>query len=98
MNWLRFEMRLPRRSAASRAGMENPEPVSPNKKRDGNKRIVTDVEQVAAEHRSRDGAHVCENDAHENEQSDLHPATPKLRRVQQAEDYSRGGNSGGYSE
>ena len=52
---------------ASRAGIENPEPVSAYKKRDGNKRIVTYVEQVAAKHRARDGAHVGENDAHEDE-------------------------------
>jgi hypothetical protein len=64
---LRDALALSRRRRASRAGIENPEPVSAYKKRDGNKRIVTYVEQVAAEHGPRDGAHVRENDAYENE-------------------------------
>src|SRR5579862_2331875 len=98
MNWLRFEMRLPRKWRGSRAGIENAQPVSSYKKRDGNKRIVTYVEQVATEHSARDGTHIRENDPHENEQCDLHPATPKLRRVQQTEKYSRRDDSRSYSE
>src|SRR6185437_7138893 len=90
--------RLSRKQRGSWTGIEDPEPVSPDKKRDGNKRIVTYMEQIAAEDRSRDRAHICENDADDNEQSDLHPATPKLRRVQQTENYSRGDDSRGYSE
>src|ERR1700722_6648753 len=75
-----------------------PQPMRSYKQADHLKRIIARVDNKTCHYAARYGASKCQHNSNENQQSDLAPAAPQLRGVQQAEKGSGGENSPHFSE
>src|ERR1700722_18354164 len=75
-----------------------PQPMRSYKQADHLKRIIARVDNKTCHYAARYGASKCQHNSNENQQSDLAPAAPQLRGVQQAEKGSGGENSPHFSK
>src|SRR5579862_4518801 len=75
-----------------------PQPMRSYKQADHLKRIIACVDDKTCHHSARNRPSEGQHNSNENQQSDLAPAAPQLRGVQQAEKGSGGENSPHFSE
>src|ERR1700729_2174055 len=75
-----------------------PQPMRSYEQADHLQRIIARVDNKTSHYAARYRASEGQHNSNENQQSDLAPATPQLRGVQQAEKGSRGENSPHFSE
>jgi hypothetical protein len=69
-----------------------------HQKSEKQKRIVTYMQEIAGDDSVSRSPHVGEQDSDKDEQRDLQPASPELRRVHQPEERSSDQHRRGYSE